>query len=747
MPFLKIDQMLPTTNFLEKLNPFDKESDVFAQDLYLCLVITDKKVKSGLWTPNKTEDQVLSLGQSEAWGGENGEELISAADASIGAAISRLSRVSGKQPGKVLFGLPAQWVEDEDIVPGRLDLLQAACKKLTLKPLGFVVTPEAIAYRLKKEEGGLPGLILVNLEESEAVVSLIVEGRFVGSKVVGRSDSLALDVEEGLLRFNFGEILPHRFLLLDGGVDLEESRQELIAYPWTEPSGGKKLNFLQLPKVEIGQPDFEVGAVVTAGIKEIGTKDVCLLEKTPKIETVVEEAALPPSAEEWTENFGFLENRDVLLELAPEPKLAVNEEVVREVAIKEEEKTAILPVGKKKISFPWWQITGGLISIKNRFPRFRLKAFLLFLLVIFIPLGTIFGGFWFLARAEVTLFVQPRVTEKEFEFVPSSKASSIDFNKMIVPVESITVEVKGDKTAAVKGKKTVGDKATGEIIIYNRTDQSKTLAKGLVLVGPAGLKFNLAEEVRVASKSADLDQGVDRWGEVRVPAVAVDIGPQYNISADSRFTFEVLSSASFLIKNPAAFSGGTSREIQAVASEDRDNLRSALMLELKDQATGELKNKIKAEDYLLEASLLLNNKVDSFSHEVGSETGEIKLEQKATFSVLVVKAENLQRLFEKMTESDLLEGYEVEGEESDIKLKAGEKSAYLAKVKLTFVPKIETENILTNLKGRTISGGKNWLKSQKNLAGVEIVMKPVIFSRLKFFPFVKQNIRVSIQKL
>jgi len=197
-------------------------------EYFLSLVIDEKRVQAGIWNFSAEGGQGLAYGSWESWGGGSAEEAVVAADASIASAIANLPDILGKQPTKVILGLPEFWVEGQAIRREKLEILQTVCKKLLLKPLGFVVTPEAIAHFLKKEEGGNSSLILVSIGEGEITVSLILQGKFLGSKIVGRSNSLALDLEEGLLRFNLEGSLPARIMLL-GGEALEEARQTLIS--------------------------------------------------------------------------------------------------------------------------------------------------------------------------------------------------------------------------------------------------------------------------------------------------------------------------------------------------------------------------------------------------------------------------------------------------------------------------------------------------------------------------------------
>lgn len=341
--------MLPK-DILDKLK-LSSRGEAFGGELFLGLVVSERKVKTAIWSLTAEGGKIASFGSVEQWNGESAEELIVAADASIATAVARLPQVPQKPPSKVLLGLPEHWVEGSAIIRSKLNILQEVCKKLEFKPAGFVVVQEAIAHLLKQEEGGQPGIILVHLEETEIIVSLVAQGKFLGSKVVGRSDSLALDVEEGLLRFDYQEVFPNRILLINGEKSLEEAKQSLIVYPWLDPGEGKKLNFLQLPKIEVAEPDFETAAVVEAGSHDMvgsktipdssgpkvvspqenqaeesvafgeGVKERELAEVTESGSSSPESELVPPS-DSFNElvlaDFGFVEGEDIQ-EISPDP--------------------------------------------------------------------------------------------------------------------------------------------------------------------------------------------------------------------------------------------------------------------------------------------------------------------------------------------------------------------------------------------------------------------------------------------
>lgn len=745
--------MLPLSSLLEQINPLEKKDS--PSELYLSLVISEKKVKSGIWSLSEEGGQVLSFGTTENWGGESAEELIVVADTSIAAAVSKLPEVSGKQPAKTILGLPENWVEGSSLKNEKSKILQNVCKKLLLRPSGFVVTSEAIAHYLKKEKGGLPSVILVALEDTEIIVSLVVQGKFLGSKLVGRSDNLALDLEEGLIRFNYKEALPSRIILLDG-ENLAEATQTLVSYPWVGPEGEKKLNFLQLPKVEVAPPTLEVTAVVLAGSRELIPK--VEEESSPSI-AVAEEKPLEeaPPVVESPADFGFVKNEDILAgvsspesEILPEP-VAEKEVVDQEEVLQRPKRERILPKALHVLVGVSSGVAGGIKKIGKplRFVAYILpgrKIFLLlFSLISFLAL--IIGGLLILMKVEVKLLVYPQKIEKEFEFTVSSKVSAVDSEKMILPAEEVTVEISGEKVQNVTGRKTVGEKARGEVIIYNRTDQERTLPNQSVLKSPAGLKFLLTAEVKVASKTADLEKGVDKWGEAKAGIIASEIGAQYNLAANSVFNFETFPVSVFLVKNPSALAGGTSREIQAVSPEDKESLQKALFKELEEKSKIEIGNKISPNDQLLPDSLQLSGKTDRFNHEIGDEAETLSLEEKVVFSALYLREKDFNDLVEKLTGPLVQEGYQTKpsNERKSFEIKDKTKRIYVAKIYLELLPQIETEKIPSRLKLKTFSQGRDFLKNLPQVAQIEIAVKPQVFSKLPIFPGREKNINILIE--
>lgn len=770
--------MLPISKIINKINQKKEEGTFSKEELFLSLVISENSVKSGIWVFEEGFGVVLSFGSVESWDGKTPEELIVAADASIAAAVTLLPELSDKQPSRVVLGLPEDWLEEGSIKSGKVKLLQNICKKLLLTPLGYVVTSEALAHQLKKEEGGQTSAIFVTLEETEISVAVIVRGKYLGCKVVGRSSNLALDIEEGLLRFDLSEDLPQRIILIDG-KELQEARDILVSYPWVGP-GERKLKFLQLPKVDLAQKNYEVTSVVLAGSKEIGPKKV-----ETKIETQIEEEV--PLKEEFTkeenleeknieieeiQNFGFIEDQDIVKtsgfvdreeEIEPKEDLPTPGKDKNELEVlpnqrpflSEEIKETVFPsTAFKTPKFSLYFLINFLKKIGHFFSGFRLnfgKGLIFLFLGIFVVLLGFAFTYYKIVKADVSLMVKPQNIVKEFDFTVSSKVNSVDVDKMILPTEEVAVDSSNSRSVDVKGKKTVGDKASGEITIYNGTDKTKTYPKGTAIKGGGNLRFLFKEEVIVPAKTTDLTATppIDRWGEKKITVEASDIGAQYNIASGSTLSFDSgnASSSSMLVKNINGFSGGSSREILAVSKEDRDTLERTLISELTASTKDDLQKKVEKLGHLLPDSFQLKNKSSNFNHDVGDEASILTLDEKITLSSLYFKDENLNILVDKLVSSSLSSDFENTPVNNSVNftLKDKDKGIYHAKVTRDYLPKIDTSTISTNLKAKPFFMAKTFLEGFKTAAGYEISITPKIFSKLKFFPLREQNIRVTVK--
>jgi len=738
---------------LEKIRQKENQPSEY----YFALEIGREFIKSAVFSIEENQVEVVSLGDRERW--ENEEELIEAVDASLSSAAEKLP-VKGevKEPDKVVFGLPSAWVEGDKIVANKLKLLKNLSEKLDLKPAGFVVITEAIVYHLKTTEGIPLTAILVNLGLKKIGVSLVKIGKILGPKLIDKSDNLADDLVEGLSRFKIQEPLPARILLCNSGDQSEEVRQQLVSYPWLEEKK-EAVEFLHLPKVEVLPVYFDIEAIALAGGKEVAKAAGLVLEEKPAEEKGVvkkEVEEKPVVIEEKpgfvaAEELGFVKGKDVA-----EKEVSVKPELPRpEVAVeKAVEKGAVLTkmtLFAKLCSFrPSFSWLGkiNLTFLRELIPNLlRMRLTLVLVIGLFlIFIGSLFAAYWYLPQAEVTLYLEPEMLAKDFTIKLDPNASTPDKENFVLPARQIEVEVENKKSRVTTGSKEIGDPAKGEVTVYNGTSNEKTFKAETKITSLAGLEFTFDDEVKVASQSS----AAEPPGKAVVKVTATKIGTEGNLTAGTEFTIANYAKSDYVAKNDSAFSGGTSRQIQAVSEEDQKTLLADLETSLEKEAREKLVAQLSLEQKLIEESIANQVVNKDYDHQIGDETENLELTLKLKSSALVYTEQELRDLVEDKILESITEGFNYQPEETEFSFdleKVNEDGSVTVKSHLEakLTPQLDLEQIKKNLAGKYIVIGRAYLNNLPKVTGFEEKIIPRLPGRFGTFPRVAKKIEIKLK--
>ena len=734
------------------------------KEYFFALEIDIDRVKSAIWTIEENQTKLVSLGETQSY--QNEEDLLESVDASLSSAIEKFSPDGQmKEPNKVIFGLSTDWIDQNKILPEKAEILKKISQKLELTPLGFMIVPEAIAHWLKKLEGIPPTAILIGLSAKRIVVSLIDLGRVVQTSLVVRSENLGADLAEGLSRLEKEAPFPARILLYDGEEKIEQARQDLINWPWTE----EKVNFLHLPKVEILAADFDIKAIVLASASQMA--EVQGLEVSQEIEEKPQATAFE---EEQAESLlGFVKGQDISkikLEIPEEegeinpPLEETGKEAKEEIFTRKQDLVnKFLKRGKfgllrkKMFNFSWLKK----INFKSFFSSIkeplvmketsRSKGLMIFILAavfFLIILGGLGAIYWYLPKASIVIFAKPQILQKDFTVKLDLALTSVDKDNLVLPAKEIEVTNEGEKEISTTGTKLVGEKAKGEVIIYNRTSKEKTFPEGAELVGPSNLKFTLDEKATVASESAGSDY-VKVPGKVTVKTTAFLIGSESNLASGSEFTVSNFARTDFIARNESSFSGGTSREIQVVAKNDQEKLLADLEEELKQKATDELESKLSSPEKLVDDSLTSQVIEKDFDKKIDEETNTLKLRLKLKVSALSFSENDFKQLIGEEIQKLVPSDFEYDSQQTETSFQLKESSTkvitFLASFKASLIPKFAVEEIRNNLAGKKPLIGKTYLGNLSNVDSFEAKVYPPLPERIATFPHVANRIKIEIK--
>lgn len=710
-------------SFLDKiatLIPFGKKEEIL--EYFFALNISSEKLTAALWTIEGKQLKIL----------QTAEEFYSSNDEITSVSDKLLDQVIGLkeiEPQKILFGVPSSWLLDENLKDEYLKLLKNLVKELELTPMAYVATANSLIHFLEKEEGVPTTAILAGFEKHHITVTVVRAGKLDGVKVVARGDSSGIDIEKALLTFSDVETLPSRILIY--GLDTQELKNQLLSFSWMQ-----NLSFLHFPKIDILGQDVEIKSVCLAGAVELDStvtyKEV-FVKKTEVAPKVIEKSEGEAEKIEEKEDFGFIAGDVAVTQEKEGPQ-----EVVADEAEKREEEKEILLSEESNI-----------LETKKQFDVRRFIPKTPFFNLIIIGgiigiLGILSAAILLLPKAEVKIFVEPRILEKDTQVTADPKIKEVNEEAKIIPGQLVDTEVSGSSKDLATGKKQIGESAKGTIIIRNKTDASVSLSKGTILTSPSSLKFSLDLSVNVASKSAD--DGT--WGKATATVTAQTIGADGNLPSGVDLTVVGLGTDKIIAKSEGNFSGGTSKEVTVVSDSDQKRLLASLASDLRRQAQQKLQEKLPDKKILQEA---LSEEIlkKSYSKNINDQANEFSLNLTIKFKGIAFEDKDLKLIVSKLVTTQVPEGFELNLSETETqadvsKLEKDGRLIFLARFKAKLIPKIDIPSLKNKIKGKTPDQVVEILKNTDNVLGSEIKIMPSLPKPLQRIPLLGQNIKIEV---
>lgn len=675
---------------------------------FITLLVSDSNVQAALWRSNAKGVEILSKSAVHEYADD--KQAVVKAD----QALQDLGKQS-EQVNDVVFGLPPTWADEKGVVAAKRPLLKKITEGLSLNAVGFVMTSEAISKHLIIENPRL-SMLLLEFSQHELYLSFIDQGKLVSTKYVGRSGEIIADMTEALARLNAHQEedikLPAKMMIVSldlDSADLKEQQQLLLNHDWVNSHP-----FTHPPTVELLDKKIILEAVIKQGGSfAVGksTPQPKVTRKPPQKDEVLAVEVEPQKTQ--ATSYGIPVKLDNI-EQKIKSELKSPDEVNLPPSVKSKKKSKI----KMKLNH-WFK--------EHR--SFAVGGFVAGLLAL-----VVITGAWLTmgVKAVVELSVTTELISRETTITLSSKPGSTDIDELILAAHTVEEKVSAKKTKETTGAKVVGDKATGKITLYNKTDGEKIFDQGTEITKGA-LVFTLDEEVKVASAS---DQGDSKeYGKVDTTVTAADIGADYNLAKEAELQVASFDSGTYSAVAVEAFSGGSSREVRVVSADDQAQLIEELRQKLLTEAEDEIRKGLDEGEYIAAASIL---KVDQqeLDAEVGDEIGAVTLDLSITVQALVYKTEDLKPLAQKVLETDIPDGYTLANSEPQIMSAPDQESSKSGEVHLLVnitseaKPDLNFDDLKAAILGKRIAEAKQTLTAQDGIESVEINLIPGLAAKL-----------------
>lgn len=704
-------------SFLDKLTAFlpikKKEAK---QEYYFAVNIGIEQITAALWTISGKSLRVSDIA-SEKYSSQ--DEIVSVIDKLLDSVIGPKEL----EPQKILFGVPNSWILDDNLKEEYLKVLRSIVKELELSPMAYVSEGNALINFLEKKDGVPPTAILVGFEKTHLNVTVVRAGKLDGVKIVKRGESAGLDIEKALLTFTDVETLPSKILIY--GDKTDELKTSLLSFSWMS-----KLSFLHFPKIEVLEDDLSVKSICLAGGSEMN-ENISYTEEArkprPERVNILEE-------EESNADFGFVVG-DISEQKQKEEDLelvADDVPVSESLEIDDSKRDDVVIDEPPEIPFNFKKF------IPKKFANFVIPTGILVLLII------LSAGYIFLAKADVKIFVEPKIVEKDATVTADPNQKTVNETDRIIPGQVVSVDISGSGKDSATGKKQIGDPAKGTVVIINNTDQGQSFSSGTILTTSAGLKFKLNNTASVSATLSDATSKSTKTAEI----TAVDIGADGNITSETNLKIGNFATSQFVAKTQGNFAGGNSKDVTVVSSDDAAKLLAKISSELKQQAQQKLQEKYPDKKILVEA-LSEDTIKKSYSKNINDQAGEFSLNLSISYKGTAFNDADLKTIVSQLVTTQVPDGFELDlsGTETQAdvsKLEKTGKLIFLAKFKARLMPKLDTEKIKKEIKFKSQTEAADIIKKMTNVLGSEIKMTPNLPSVLSRLPILSKNITIEV---
>lgn len=691
------------------------------------ILIGNSTVSASLVSDEDGKFDVISTGPKIKWDQADNDSIIPAVDQSLSAAGQAVNLPVEQEPENVSFITPPDWVgSDDEIFPEYKKTLGNLSKSMKLKPMGFIAYDEAIVeYPTYKDNS----FILLHLHDSGFFCSLVYFGKIKNRVVKKYSQDFRPEfLEEILVKLQIESALPPQIVIFGEVADSIED--EIRNYQWL---GKKNIEtFLHSPSVQV-LGDKEIINIFARFIVHHLHANLSQVDNETSADIVSE---LPEIVQEEIEELdptelGFSSN---LEEIAPTP-----DSVVELIPDRVENNLSPVTPAPKNPKF----------KFRLKIPSFKLKfnpfLYLLALSPLLVLIPLIFS------YSDVDVFVNPYHFSQKTNIILDPSVDQIDVQKSIIPVTKQTVPL--DLSASIKttGKKIVGDKAKGEITIYNKSDKTQNIPKGTVLVDKSGKKFEVTNSVSVNPSVSNLDEGVINLGQTKIIASASDIGPEYNIPKGTALTFKEISESIMVSKVNESFTGGSKRDINAVSSEDKKTIEQEIKEKISLSVDTEIKDNLSQDGNIIKESIESKISQIEYNREIGEEADELKADVNATVSFLVLSEATKNNIVSSFlsSEKDFNNAQIIPKQfKVDIKINQNKsnQSTGLMEIEGNASPKIDSLSLQRSLVGKTGSNAEKIIRKNIPRAyNIIISHRPYFITFLNLMPFRRENINIIVK--
>ncbi|MFH1827047.1 MAG: hypothetical protein ABH812_01270 [bacterium] len=622
----------------------------------------------------------------------------------IDEVLYRLELKGYKSPNKSIFFVYSNLVDkyNKEIKREYLDKVKGVVKNLELKPLGYIEVRDAVVDLIVTKEGVAISALLIEISNSSISVFFYKNGKLLCTETAEKKDDIIESLSPIFEKMKVENMLPSRMLIYDS-KNLDREMSSILSHSW------EKDLFIHHPKVEMVNEGELTDSLINVFSKQLLSKNVPVEQEIKKADVM-----------------GFVIGDDI-------NKNKDNAPLESSVEVEKFDKS-FADKPKEFFGNYYFKIkqafNKGFSNVKNI--KYSKNIFAIIgIVLIFLSFFLIE---YFFHKTEITLTLPSQTIEKVIvieDIKPDISTKSASFTS-------------SEKTT---GKKDVGEKAKGEVTI-NNFDSSEIKFDSRTELTNNSLIFLLDSDTKVASASLTSDSSAKLPGKTKAKVSALKIGPDYNISANNKFSIANYPDIDYFAINEEPILGGSKKEVRTVSEDDISSLDADILKQAKQYSKDKIDSNFKKTHLIVDklGGIELTNL--NYDKEQGEETDLVTLKAKANITYVglnhdKVKSEILEKLKNEVEKNYVIEKSNISYLVQDAQK---EQNTYVFDIDVSAKAseKVDLSNVRSSIVRKNINNIDNIVKDEYKAKKVEInISNPIPFFR-SWTSIFKNNISLHV---
>lgn len=355
-----------------------------------------------------------------------------------------------------------------------------------------------------------------------------------------------------------------------------------------------------------------------------------------------------------------------------------------------------------------------------------------------------------LPKATATLFVEVEPLSQNVNILVKTDISEVDEAIGAVPGEVRILEKQESRIFKTSGKKTVSEKAKGEVTFYNELGVSQMLVATTRLMSQENILFRTQEQVTIPAASVS-PTGEVVPGTTKAKVIADTPGPEGNIGLSDFYivAFSEAKRQKIYAKSSESFTGGASEEVNVVSEEDvtqaQNIIKEGLIKIAEEEIRMDLGADIALADTAIETEVVEARSSKMVGEEADTFEETVKIQAKALiFSPQEVRELALNSALKVLEPNQYILDLSEKGitfrlESVDLVEKKALLNVHIEK-EVAF--KIPTDEVKKKIRGKSGEEALEYLKKLEHITEVQLELWPFW---VKSIPNLEKKIEIDIK--